>query len=290
MLSFGQGPDARERHLRALRKTRNRARAWGVWAATVGGSALVAVPYAGLGLPDIFWAGAAGGATAMAVLRRRDHREPAAAPVPEPALRRDLTIGQRLAPLLGPRFGALIDQPHKVVLPVGSPGFDAAQRLNNAARGLPQMLDRLGPYRGQLPAEAESAHVALRDLGNRLGLVERTLATAAPEARPTLIAARDELVARFTEGVDAYEALTTATAECVAAVARGGENSVSMRLTEAADRLAGVSYGLNVVHDTNHRHGIPDLDLSTAPLNTTPLNTPPLNTQPPTKRRNGVQH
>ncbi|WP_169745105.1 phage shock envelope stress response protein PspM [Cryptosporangium arvum] len=275
-----RGPDARERHLRALRKARNKARAWGVWAATIGGGALVAVPYAGLGLPDILWAGAAGGATAMAVLRRRDHRELAAAPVPEPELRRDLTIGQRLAPLLGPRFGALIDHPHRVVLPVGSPGYEAAQRLNNAARVLPQMLDRLGPYRGQLPAEAESAHVALRDLGNRLALVERTLASAAPEARPSLIVARDELVARFVEGVDAYEALTTATAECVAAVSRGGENSVSMRLTEAADRLAGLSYGLNTVHDTNRDRGIDEVDLGTLPLNTTTAPQP----------RRGVQH
>ncbi|GAA3384417.1 phage shock envelope stress response protein PspM [Cryptosporangium minutisporangium] len=248
MFTFG-GPDARARHLRELRKARNRARAWGVWAATVGGSTLVAVPYAGLGLPDILWAGAAGGAAAMAVLRRRDHRELAAAPVPEPEVRRDLTIGQRIAPLLGPRLGALIDHPHRVVLPAGSPGADAAQRLNNAARVLPEMLDRLGPYRGQLPAEAESAHAALRDLGKRLGLVERTLASAAPEARPPLLAARDELVVRFVEGVDAYEALTMAAAECVAAVARGGENSVSLRLTEAADRLAGVAFGLNTVHD-----------------------------------------
>lgn len=281
MLSFaGGGPDARERHLRMLRKARNKARAWGVWAATVGGGALVAVPYAGLGLPDIVWAGAAGGATAMAVLRRRDYRELAAAPVPEPEVRRDLTIGQRLAPLLGPRFGALIDRPHQVVLPVTSPGFDAAQRLNNAARVLPQMLDRLGPYRGQLPAEAESAHVALRDLGNRLALVERTLGSAAPEARPSLIAARDELVGRFVEGVDAYEALTTATAECVAAVSRGGEDSLSVRLTEAADRLAGLSYGLNTVHETNARRGVPDVDFGTLPLNTTA----------PRTRGRGVQH
>ncbi|SHM43968.1 phage shock envelope stress response protein PspM [Cryptosporangium aurantiacum] len=255
MFSFN-GPDARARHLRDLRKARNRARAWGVWAATVGGSALVAVPYAGLGLPDILWAGAAGGATAMALLRRRDHRELAAAPVPEPEVRRALTIGQRLAPLLGPRFGALIDHPHRVVLPAGSPGAEAAQRLNNAARVLPQMLDRLGPYRGQLPAEAESAHVALRDLGNRLALVERTLASAAPEARPALLAARDDLVARFVEGVDAYEALTTAAAECVAAVSRGGEDSVSVRLTEAADRLAGMSYGLNTVHETTRQYDV----------------------------------
>jgi hypothetical protein len=250
MFSFG-GPDARARHLRELRKARTRARSWGVWAATLFGSAAVAVPYAGLGLPDIIWAGAAGGATAMAALRWRDHRELAAAPVPLPEPQRDLTIGQRLAPLLGPRLGPLVDRPHRVALPAGSPGTEAAQRLNNAARVLPQMLDRLGPYRGELPAEAESAHAALRDLANRITLVERTMASAAPEARPGLLAARDELLVRFTEGVDAYEALTTAAAECVAAVARGGEDTLSTRLTEAADRLAGLSYGLNAVQDAN---------------------------------------
>ncbi|TQS44827.1 phage shock envelope stress response protein PspM [Cryptosporangium phraense] len=251
-----RGPDARALHLRALRKAKNKARTWTVWAATLGGSALVAVPYAGLGLPDIFWAGAAGGATAMAILRRRDHHELAAAPVPLPEPRRELTIGQRLTPLLGPRIGALLDFPHRVVLPASSPAFDAARRLNEAARILPEMLDRLGPYRGDLPAEAEAAYATLKDLGTRLGLIERTLSSAAPEARPQILAARDELVARFVEGVDAYEALTIAAAECVAAVARGGDDSFSSRLTEAADRLAGLSYGLNTVHDVNREAGI----------------------------------
>lgn len=255
MFSFGS--DARSRHLREVRRIRSRARAWAVWAATVGGSALVAVPYAGLGLPDIFWAGAAGGAGAMASLRWRDYRALAAAPVPAADPPRDLTIGQRLAPLLGPRFGPLVDQPRRVSLPAGSVGADAAQRLNAAARVLPSLLDRLGPYRGELPGEAESAHRALRDLGHRLGLVERTLTVAAPEARPGLVAARDELLVRFADGVDAYEALTTAAAECVAAVARGGQTTVSTRLTDASDRLAGVSHGLNTVHDTNTAYGVP---------------------------------
>lgn len=251
------GPDARTKHLRDLRRTRGRARGWAVWAATLTGAAAVAVPYAGLGLPDIGWAGAAGGALAMAVLRRQDYRELAAAPVPAALPHRDLTLGQRLAPLLGPKWGPLVDHPHRVTLPSGSPGADAARRLNDAAGVLPSLLDRLGPHGGELPAEAETAHRALRDLGNRLGLVERTLKVARPEARPGLLRARDELVARFTDGVDAYEALTAAAAECVAAIARGGETGVSARLTEAADRLAGLSHGLNTVHDTNTAYGVP---------------------------------
>ena len=217
----------------------------------------MAVPYAGLGLLDIGWAGAAGGALAMAVLRRQDYRELAAAPVPAALPHRDLTLGQRLAPLLGPKWGQLVDHPHRVALPAGSPGAEAAQRLNAAAGVLPSLLDRLGPHAGELPVEAETAHRSLRDLGSRLALVERTLKAARPEARQNLLRARDELVIRFADGVDAYEALTTAAAECVAAMARGGETGVSERLTDAAYRLAGLSHGLNTVHDTNTAYGVP---------------------------------
>jgi hypothetical protein len=254
-----RGPDARARHLREVRKARTRARAWGVWAATLGGAAAVALPYAGLGLPDIGWAGAAGGAIAMAVLRRRDYREISAAPVPAALPQRDLTFGQRIAPLLGPKWGPLVDQPHRVVLPAGSPGAEAAQRLNSAARVLPPLLDQLGPYAEELTVEAETAHRTLRDLGGRLALIERTLKVAKPEARANLLVGRDEVAARFVDGVDAYEALTSAAGECVAAMSRGGggEAGVSERLTEAADRLAGMSYGLNSVHDTNTAYGVP---------------------------------
>jgi hypothetical protein len=185
----------------------------------------------------------------MAVIRRQDYRELSAAPVPAALPQRDLSLGQRIAPLLGPKWGALVDHPHRVVLPVGSPGANAAQRLNNAARVLPPLLERLGPHAGELPQESEAAHQALRDLGHRLGLVEKSIPLAAPESQPNLLRARDELVARFGEGVDAYEGLTTAAAECVAAVARGGETGVSEQLTAAADRLAGLAHGYNTVHD-----------------------------------------
>ncbi|MGW5673216.1 phage shock envelope stress response protein PspM, partial [Micromonospora sp. NPDC003776] len=52
--------DERARHFRRLRRLRRSARRWSVLAGGLGGAAAVLTPYAGLGLPDAAWAGAAG--------------------------------------------------------------------------------------------------------------------------------------------------------------------------------------------------------------------------------------
>jgi hypothetical protein len=264
--------DPRVQHLRAIHRRLAGARKWSVTAAAVTGSALVALPYAGIGAPDIAWAGAAGGSLAVAVWRWRDYRALAAQPVPAslpagPAL----SLGQRMAPLVrvapmfGPVLGPLIDRPRRIVVPSSSPAADAARRLNAAAAVLPQLLTRLGEHAGDLGAESDAALQALRDLAARLSLVERSLRVVAPDARDTVLAARGVLVARFDEGVTAYERLASAAAECVAALSRGGEEAAlsrggdgtaAARLTEAAEALAGLAHGLTTVHETNRARGV----------------------------------
>ena len=61
--------DERARHFRRLRRLRNSARRWSVLAGGLGGAAAVLTPYAGLGLADAAWAGAAGSAIAVAACR-----------------------------------------------------------------------------------------------------------------------------------------------------------------------------------------------------------------------------
>src|SRR5262245_34914724 len=75
--------DARAKHLRRLRRLRRSARGWSVRAGLLVGATAVLVPYRGLGLPDAFWAAAAGGSIVITAWRWLDLRAFAAQPVPE---------------------------------------------------------------------------------------------------------------------------------------------------------------------------------------------------------------
>lgn len=77
--------DERARYFRELRRLRRGARRWTVLGGGLTGAAAVLTPYAGLGLPDAAWAGAAGSAVALAAWRWLDLRAHAARPAP-PAL------------------------------------------------------------------------------------------------------------------------------------------------------------------------------------------------------------
>ncbi|MGW1449167.1 phage shock envelope stress response protein PspM, partial [Micromonospora sp. NPDC002411] len=72
--------DERTRYFRRLGRLRRSARRWSVLAGGLGGAAAVLTPYAGLGLPDAAWAGAAGSAVALAAWRWIDVRALAAQP------------------------------------------------------------------------------------------------------------------------------------------------------------------------------------------------------------------
>ena len=250
--------DPRLKHLRLLRRRRTSARMWTVWAASVASAAAVAIPYAGVGWLDIVWAWSAGGSIAMTVLRWRDYRVMAAMPVPAPPPppQPGQSLGQRLAPLVGPMLGPMIDRPKRLTVRPGSLAAPLAQRLNTAARALPPLLDRLGPSAGDTWQEAHAAHLALRELSVKIDVVERSLAVSPPEAHESLVVARTGLVSQFSEGVDAYERLTASAAECVAALARGGDKLAATRLTEASDALSGLAGGLTEMKDRNAAYGL----------------------------------
>jgi len=254
------GPrDPRARHLRRLRRSRAAARVWTVWAATIGGSAAVAVPYAGIGWADIGWAGVAGGSIAVAVLRWRDHWAVLAAPVPEPLPYRPPAqrIARKLTPLVGSAIESFVDRPRRVAVRRSSAAAPAVDRLNYAARTLPQLLDKLGPNAGDTAREAAGAHTALRQLAVRVAVVEKTLPVAPAESRESLLAVRAGLLDQLSHGVAAYEQLGGAAAECVAALARGGDTLAVRRLTEATDILRGLADGLTEIKDQNSAYGLP---------------------------------
>src|SRR5688572_21784104 len=76
--------DPRTKHLRTVRRRQRAARRWSVIGGGLTGAAAILAPYAGLGLPDAFWAAGAGMSAVLAVWRWRDYREIRALPVPEP--------------------------------------------------------------------------------------------------------------------------------------------------------------------------------------------------------------
>jgi hypothetical protein len=243
---FGQRHDPRAVHLRRLRSLRSGARGWTVWAAAATGAAAVAVPYAGIGALDILWAGAAGGSAALAALRWRDYRALLRTPVPLPGPAPE-PLARRLAPLVGPvltpMLAAVAERPHRVSVRRGSAAAPAAQRLNQAAKALPPLLTRLGPHAADTGREAAGAHAGLRDLAGRIGAVEKAIPVAPADGRASLAEARSRLVGQLEAGVQAYERLTAAAAECVAASVPGGDRLAVARLTEAAERLAGLAQG-----------------------------------------------
>ncbi len=253
------GPrDPRARYFRRLRRTRLGAQFCTVWAGIFGGSAAVAVPYAGLGWPDIGWAGLAGGSISVAVLAWREHllvrREPVPAALPpRPPLQR---LAGQLGPRLGPEFTAFIERPKRVPVRRSSAAAPVVARLNYATKTMPHLLDKLGPHAGDTAREAAAAHAALRQLAARVAVVEQTLPVAPVESREALLGVRAGLVGQLDHGVRAYERLTGAAAECVAALARGGDTLAVQRLTEASDALHGLAAGLTEVKDQNTAHGL----------------------------------
>lgn len=247
------GGDPRDRHLRRLHRLRRSARRWTVYAGGLGGATAVLVPYAGLGTPDAAWAAAAGGSMVLAVFRWLDYRRTASLPVPPPQAVED-GGGARWEKLLRghPLGRTLTDELRRQRERLNfrdSAAAAAWQRLERAARAMPALAERLPSSAAEAAVEGIAVEAVLRDLAHKIVDVERGLAAAPEDSRAPLAVARDGLVEQLTDGVDAYERLVAAAAECVAEGARSVDNSAASRLTEATDRLVGFATGLGELRD-----------------------------------------
>jgi hypothetical protein len=246
--------DERARYFKRLRRLRASARRWTVLAGTLGGAAAVLVPYAGLGLPDAFWAAAAGGSMALATWRWIDARALAAQPAPpapDPALAA-LQARRKLEAVVSrlPAGRAALDELGRQRARFRLRGSSVAaswQRLDRASMTLSGLAGRLGgPAEGAV-LEATVAERSLRELAERAAGVEKALALAPDDARAFLAQSHRELVAQLDDGIDAYERLVAAAAGYVAEDGRpvGPENLAIVRLREATDLLRGIAAGLS---------------------------------------------
>jgi hypothetical protein len=243
--------DERTRYFRRLKRLRGAARRWSVLGGGLVAAAAVLTPYAGVGLPDAFWAAGAGASAALAWWRVRDYRALAALPpppAPAPAL-----AGQRLLAVVE-RFPAGRQVVHEMrrqrdrYALRGSAVAQAWDRLDRAAGVLAGLAGRLtGPGEGTV-LEAATAETWLRDLGQRVASVERAIPVSPPEQRAALEIAHESLAGQFTDGVTAYEGLVAAAAGWVAEDGQPmaeGVHPAFTRLIEATDRMRGMADGLS---------------------------------------------
>jgi hypothetical protein len=252
--------DERARYFRQLRKLRRSARRWSVLGGGLTGAAAVLTPYAGLGLPDAGWAGAAGGALVLAAWRWTDLRALAARPAP-PALDPAEAAARSRARLVAaverlPAGQGLVAEARRARSRLALRGTSVAQpwaRLDRAALTLAGMAGRLTGLAEPAVLEAAAADRSLRELAGRVAGVERALRLAPADARAPLAEAHRELSAQLESGVAAYERLVVAAAGYLAEDVRGevgafgrpgGEQTAASRLAEATDLLHGVASAL----------------------------------------------
>jgi hypothetical protein len=234
----------RTKHLKRLRKLQRSARGWSVRAGLLTGATAVLVPYSGLGLPDAFWAAAAGGSIAITWWRWADLRAFRALPVPaepDPALAgaqaREKLVGivQRLP--AGRTVVAEFDRHRESFKLRGLAVAEPWTRLDRASMMLSGLMGRLGPAAEGAVLDAAVAERQLRDLAQRCASVERTMRMG--PAGSALRPAHQSLTAQLEQGVSAYEQFVTAAAGCVA------EDSAAVgNLTDATAFLRGVAEGL----------------------------------------------
>jgi hypothetical protein len=252
--------DERSRHLRRLRRRLKGARRWSVFGGALTGATAVLVPYAGLGLPDAFWAAGAGSALMLAVWRWKDYRELAAQPVPPPTdpAEAAAALRRRIVSAVGsvPAGQTAIAEVRRQRARLRYRGLSVAplwQRLDRAALTLAGFAERLGGHASEAMLEAATAEHALRDLIERAASVERATRMAPADSRDLLGSAHADLMGQISEGVTAYERLVAAAAGYLAEDGRTGAkylDSSTTRLTEAADLLRGVSAGLAELRGT----------------------------------------
>lgn len=236
--------DERARHLKRLRRLQRSARSWSVRAGLLVGATAVLVPYRGLGLPDALWAAAAGGSIAVTVWRWIDYRALAAEPVPAPSdpMLAGAQARQRIANAVRrlPVGRTVVDEFERQRALLRFRGLSMAEfwrRLDRASAMLSTIAHRLGEAAESTIVEAVSAERALRDLCERLAVVERTLqmGPASASLQPT----HQAMTAQLESGVEGYEQFVAAAVGCVAE-----DTSATVNLAEATAFLRGVAEGL----------------------------------------------
>jgi hypothetical protein len=243
--------DERTRYFRRLKRLRNSARRWSVLGGGLVAATAVLTPYAGIGIPDAFWAASAGASVALAWWRWSDHRALAATPAPpppDPALTgRRLTAAIERLPA-GRTFMHEVRRQRNRYAMRGSAITEAWDRLDRAASTLVGLAGRLhGPGEEAL-LEAATAEHWLRDLGQRAASVERAIPLSPPDQRAALEQSHASLAEQFVEGVGAYERLVAAAAGYVAEDGHpvaDTKHPAFSSLLDATDRLRGIAEGLS---------------------------------------------
>jgi hypothetical protein len=240
--------DDRTRHLRRLRRLRASARRWSVSAAALAGAAVVVVPYQGLGPWDAVWAGVAGGATALAWWRWADHRALVALPVPDPpdpALAGDQWLSLVAQVPGGHAIAGHVRRARIRGALRGSAALGVWERLDRSARSLRELTGRLSGAEREPVVEAAAVERRLRDMTSRIAGLEEALRLAPAEAQPALTELRADHIAHLEQGVAAYEQFVVAAASYLSESGRaGGPDDALAGLTDATDRLRGVTEGL----------------------------------------------
>jgi len=250
-------PDAQAKHFRRLRRLRRSARRWSVSAGILTGAAAVLTPYSGLGLPDAFWAAAAGGSIVLAGWRWVDLRTFAALPPPpapdpvEAAARTRRKVEAFVTALPGGQ-GALAElKRHRERAKLsGSAVASGWRRLDRAALTLGGLAGRLGGPGENAVLEAAVAERGLRELADRTASVERGMRFATGESHAALGQAHRALVVQFEEGVTAYEGLVGAAAAYVAEDGQTMTDPSVTRLNDAAELLRAVAAGFAELRGT----------------------------------------
>jgi hypothetical protein len=243
--------DPRTKYFLRLKRLRRSARRWSVTAGGLVLATAVLIPYGGgIGLPDVFWAAAAGATSALTFWRWSDAKALAAQPAP-PALdaaQRAMATQRRIEDVVGrlPIGRTAINEMHRVAhlsRVRGSAAGPSAARLDRATKAFAGLAPRLTGSAREVVAEATLAEHALRDLAERIASVERAMKT--PSVGPQLAEAQADLTARFAVGVESYEALVVAAASYVVEGGRLGEPVAINRLIEAGDLLRGIAEGMS---------------------------------------------
>jgi hypothetical protein len=241
--------DEHARYDRRLRRLGRAARRWSVLAGALVGAAATLTPYAGVGLPDAFWAAAAGGSAVLACWRWVEYRALAAHPV-SPARAPDMSadrVRRRVdAFVTGLPWGrealsGLRRQADRRRLR-GCAVLPGWRRLDRAETVLVSLQLRRGGPAETAALEAAVAERELRELANRAAAVERGLPYSG--SQDSLEQAHRALIVQFERGVAAYEELVAAAAAYVAEEARTTPEHPSLsHLADATDLLRGIAHG-----------------------------------------------